>query len=93
MKDMRLRNIPVLALLGLSLAWIVAAYTSEPTPLATVADVPLSGPAVRFDYQSLDVAHDRLYIAHMNAGELVVFDTKKRSVMRPWKDFPACMAS
>ncbi len=36
---------------------------------------------MRFDYQSLDVSHGRLYIAHMNADQLVVFDTKKREVV------------
>jgi DNA-binding beta-propeller fold protein YncE len=49
--------------------------------LRTVADVPLPGPAARFDYQSLDVSDGRLYIAHMNADQLVVFDTKKREVV------------
>ena len=49
--------------------------------LKTVADVPLSGPAVRFDYQSLDPTDGRLYIAHMNADQLVVFDTNKREVV------------
>src|SRR6202047_3581605 len=53
----------------------------ESAPLKQVADVPLPGPAVRFDYQSLDASHDRLYIAHMNADQLVVFDTKKREVV------------
>jgi hypothetical protein len=45
----------------------------ESAPLKQVADVPLPGPAVRFDYQSLDASHGRLYIAHMNADQLVVF--------------------
>ena len=45
--------------------------------LTKVADVPMPGPAVRFDYQSLDADHGRLYIAHMNADQLVVFDTQK----------------
>ena len=49
--------------------------------LTKVADVPLPGPAVRFDYQSLDVTSGRLYIAHMNADQLVVFDTSKRQVV------------
>lgn len=49
--------------------------------LKTVADVPLPGPAVRFDYQSLDPENGRLYIAHMNADQLVVFDTRKRRVV------------
>jgi hypothetical protein len=54
---------------------------AESAPLKQVADVPLPGPAVRFDYQSLDASHGRLYIAHMNADQLVVFDTKKREVV------------
>jgi hypothetical protein len=77
---MRLQ-IPLLTLFGMLLACIVAAAASEPAPLALVADVPLSGSAVRFDYQSLDVTNNRLYLAHTNADQLVVFDTKKRSVI------------
>ena len=50
-------------------------------PLKKVADVPVPGAAVRFDYQSLDASQGRLYIAHMNADQLVVFDTKKREVV------------
>lgn len=43
-------------------------------PLELVADVLLPGPANRFDYQSIDPVARRLYISHMNAGRLVVFD-------------------
>ena len=49
--------------------------------LSMVTDSPMPGPAVRFDYQSLDVEHGRLYISHMNANRLVVFDTQKREVV------------
>jgi DNA-binding beta-propeller fold protein YncE len=49
--------------------------------LVKVADIPMPGPAVRFDYQSLDTANGRLYISHMNADQLVVFDTQKRQVI------------
>ena len=34
--------------------------------LEQVADVPLPGPSVRFDYQSVDTTARRLYVAHMN---------------------------
>jgi YVTN family beta-propeller protein len=44
---------------------------------------------VRFDYQSLDVASNRLYIAHMDADQLVVFDTKTRSVIANMAGFPS----
>jgi hypothetical protein len=68
------------SILGCTIA-IRAAETPESAPLKKVADVPLPGPAVRFDYQSLDASHGRLYIAHMNADQLVVFDVKKREVV------------
>lgn len=49
--------------------------------LNLVADVPMPGPAVRFDYQSMDSEHGRLYISHMNDDHLVVFDTASRKVV------------
>jgi DNA-binding beta-propeller fold protein YncE len=49
--------------------------------LKQVADVPMPGPAVRFDYQSFDAENHRLYIAHMNADQLIVFDTQKRQLV------------
>jgi DNA-binding beta-propeller fold protein YncE len=57
-------------------------------PLTKVADIPLPGPAVRYDYQSLDPSHGRLYISHMNADQLVVFDTAKREVVANLDGFP-----
>jgi len=86
---MRSSQILALALFGLSIAWIVGASTSEPAPLVFVADVPLPGSAVRFDYQSLDVTKNRLYIAHMNADQLIVFDTKRRAVIATLNGFPS----
>src|SRR5258708_40305706 len=58
-----------------------ASENTRHVPLKKVADVPMPGLAVRFDYQSLDPSQGRLYIAHMNADQLVVFDTKKREVV------------
>ncbi len=64
---------------------VVCAQRGDPDPggnvLKTVIDIPLPGPAVRFDYQSLDAKNGRLYMAHMNADQLVVFDTQKRQVI------------
>lgn len=59
----------------------------QSAPLVKVVDVPLTGPAVRFDYQSLDAEHGRLYIAHMNADQLVVFDTQQRKVVATLNGF------
>jgi hypothetical protein len=53
----------------------------NPSVLARVVDIPMPGPAVRFDYQSLDAESGRLYISHMNADQMIVFDTKKRLVV------------
>ena len=55
--------------------------------LHTIAEIPLSGPAVRFDYQTLDTARNRLYIAHMDADQLVVVDVAKRAVIATLKGF------
>src|SRR5712671_801470 len=66
----------------------VPSDTPATAPLKQVADVPLPGAAVRFDYQSLDASHGRLYIAHMNADQLVVFDTGKREVVANLNGFP-----
>jgi YVTN family beta-propeller protein len=62
---------------------------SDHSPLQKIADIPLPGSAVRFDYQSLDTSHGRLYIAHMNANQLVVFDVKKREVVANLDGFPS----
>jgi DNA-binding beta-propeller fold protein YncE len=63
-----------------------AAVSRQPAdpavPLKLVANVPLPGPSNRFDYTSLDPTTGRLYIAHMNAGQLLVLDTKTRRVVK-----------
>jgi DNA-binding beta-propeller fold protein YncE len=43
---------------------------------------------VRFDYQNLDPTSGRLYIAHMNADQLVVFDTAERKAVANLDGFP-----
>jgi len=78
----------LLALLSL-IASSAFADGAEGSPLRKVADIPLPGAAVRFDYQSLDTSQGRLYIAHMNANQLVVFDTRKREVVANLNGFPS----
>src|SRR5215469_12922692 len=75
--------------LALCLTAAALADNTNSVPLKRVADVSLPGPAVRFDYQSLDASHNRLYIAHMNADQLVVFDTKERKVVANLDGFPS----
>ena len=62
------------------------AHNTRPV-LHTVAEIALTGPAVRFDYQCLDTATNRLYIAHMDADQLVVVDIAKRAVIATLKGF------
>ena len=57
-------------------------------PLALVADVPLPGPAKRFDYQSFDPANGRLYISHMRGDRLDVFDTRTSTLVASNEGFP-----
>lgn len=62
--------------------------TAGSTPLALVADVPLPGPARRFDYQSFDSTTGRLYISHMRGDRLVVFDTRAGKLVASNEGFP-----
>ena len=74
----------VLGMLALS----QTAAAPRPVLLETVRDVPLPGPATRFDYQTVDTTADRLYISHMGAGELVVFDLRGGHVVGVVRDLP-----
>jgi hypothetical protein len=88
---MRKPNRRVAAVRLIVVCWMVCVSSlaqKREAPLKKVADVPLPGPAVRFDYQSLDRVHARLYIAHMNADQLVVFDVGKREVVANLDGFP-----
>lgn len=57
-------------------------------PLKRIADVPLPGGTARFDYQSIDPVSHRLFISHMGAGTVIVFDLKKRRVVANLSGFP-----
>jgi DNA-binding beta-propeller fold protein YncE len=72
-------------LFGLVLASFVVApslHAGGSLPLRVVARVPLSGPSVRFDYTSFDPKTKRLWIAHMDAGELLAFDVVQRRIVK-----------
>jgi len=85
-KKGRVRALAVIVVLAVAAAVAAAAVSRQdserPLPLKLVANVALPGPSNRFDYTSLDPTTGRLYIAHMNAGELLVFDVHKRRVIR-----------
>src|ERR1700745_134012 len=89
---LRFSSVLASAIFLFAVAGVIAAPQSKATksvPLKKVADVALPGPPVRFDYQSLDVSHNHLYIAHMNAAQLVVFDTRARAVEANLDGFPS----
>ncbi len=48
--------------------------------LETVADIPLPGGASRFDYQSVDPRRGLLFISHLGASTVTVFDLASRSI-------------
>jgi DNA-binding beta-propeller fold protein YncE len=51
-------------------------------PLKDVTRVTLSGPPVRFDYESFDPSTGWLWISHMDADQLIAFDTKRRAIVK-----------
>jgi hypothetical protein len=53
-----------------------------------VAEVPLPGRPVRFDYQDIDVARKRLYISHMNDASVVVVSTTDGKLLKLLGDIP-----
>jgi YVTN family beta-propeller protein len=79
----------LLLLVGSVVVWRL--FKAEmPSDLArqvqVIADIPLSGGASRFDYQSLDQQKGLLFIAHLGASTVSVFDTRTRKVVA---DIPA----
>ena len=67
----------------------IRAPQRAPTPgLRVVATIPLPGPTNRFDYQSFDSARRRLYVNHMNAGHLLVFDVDSQRVTHDVGNLP-----
>jgi len=72
-------------------AWRVPPSPSQKAPvsgLRLVKEIPLPGPANRFDYQSFDSSTGRIYMNHMNAGRTIVFDTDGDRVATEIDDVP-----
>jgi YVTN family beta-propeller protein len=72
--------------LPVSSASLPSSAPSGNLPLRVLRDVPLSGGATRFDYQSFDPNTRRLYVAHLGDGTMVVFDTYKETLVGDVKD-------
>src|SRR6184192_362254 len=67
---------------------VIPPASAAQAPLRVVTDVPLPGSSSRFDYQSLEAASGRLFISHMGAGQLVVFDVRAGRVISNLDGFP-----
>jgi DNA-binding beta-propeller fold protein YncE len=72
-------------------AWKTPATATQKSPtggLKLIREIPLPGPANRFDYQSVDPSSGRIYMNHMNAGRTVVFDADSARVIAEISDVP-----
>src|SRR5436190_6894579 len=69
------------AVLVLLLAAATAGDARGSLPLKLVRDVPLPGGPTRFDYQWVDATKRRLYIAHLGADSLLVFDLRAQKLV------------
>ncbi len=72
-------------------SWHAPARSTQTSPksgLTLLREIPLPGPANRFDYQSFDPVTHRIYINHMNAGRTLVFDADSSRVIAEIADLP-----
>ena len=59
-----------------------------PAAFNTIQDVPLPGDTSRFDYASIDPATHRLFIAHLGAGTVPVFDIASGTILSEVQNVP-----
>lgn len=80
----------IIGVVALALTAVLAAAVERPRPsvLARVMDVPIPGAPSRFDYQSLDTTSNLLYVSHMGAGRLLVFDVAAGKLRGEVEDLP-----
>lgn len=66
--------------LTLGLLTLSSALADPPSFLGLEKDIPLTGGLSRFDYQTFDPQNDTLYISHMGAGQIVIFNTRSERI-------------
>jgi len=71
----------VAALLLASCSRSQSAVPTDALGLRQLAEIPLPGDMSRWDYQSLDPTTGRLYLAHLGASSVTVFDTGSQQVL------------
>lgn len=72
----RCSSVRGMAFIGLILLALSSPSVAAPGPLRVLRDIPLPGPASRFDYASVDETRALLYLAHLGAGTVLAVDTK-----------------
>src|ERR1051325_11794312 len=83
-----------IALVAGTLVTLVAISTASfaqqqlPATIFAVRDVPLPGDTSRFDYESLDPSTHRLYISHLGAGTVPVYDITSGTIVGEVQDVP-----
>src|SRR3954471_8641169 len=75
------RLVSALLVISLLAGCSLGAKAAQPSPFRVIRDIPLSGGTSRFDYQSLDQQAHRLYISHLGASLVTVFDTETGTVV------------
>jgi len=90
--------VPTLVLVATALTRTAPSPAAPPTatppiapslPLSFVVDLPLPGNPSRFDYQWVDAAHRRLFIAHLGDSSLLVFDLDGQRVLHEVPHLPS----
>ncbi len=67
--------------ISLLIALALASAANAQSPLTKIVAVPLPDSATRFDYQSIDQQSGLLYLSHMGAGKLIIFDLRKNRIV------------
>jgi DNA-binding beta-propeller fold protein YncE len=83
-------NSRIMSLTACLLGTIVfsGALADPPSFLRIQEDVPLTGGVSRFDYQTYDPQAQLLYLSHMGAGQIIVFNTQQEKVIATLSGFP-----
>ncbi|HEY5039843.1 MAG TPA: YncE family protein [bacterium] len=76
------------ALFLLGIAFSSTALADPSSFFRQEQDVPLTGGVSRFDYQIFDPETGFLYISHMGAGQIIIFNTKNGQIANSLSGFP-----
>lgn len=85
----RARGLSAVAVVAVAVSVLTACSGGVPDsgafPLKAVEDVALPGASTRFDYQAIDPAVGRLYVAHLGDSEVTVVDLADSRVVATYR--------